>query len=160
MVKIKVLFVCLGNICRSPLAEGIFRQRIKERGIEDHFVADSSGTAAYHIGEKPDERSLANAEKNGVIYTHRGRQVKRDDFHQFDYVFAMDNANHRDLQHLMPKEPKAKLMMMRDFDQEATGSNVPDPYYGGEDGFQKVFEILDDSVNNLIDHLLEEHKLE
>jgi len=160
MTKIKVLFVCLGNICRSPLAEGIFKQRIKERGISDHFEADSCGTAAYHIGETPDERSVANAEKNGVSYAHRGRQAKRDDFQHFDYVLAMDASNYRNLEIIKPKNPKARLKMMRDYDNQTSGANVPDPYYGGEDGFQKVFEILDESVNNLIDDLIKKHQLD
>jgi len=160
MAKIKVLFVCLGNICRSPLAEGIFRQRIAERQLTDHFLVDSCGTAAYHIGETPDERSVANAAANGVDYTHRGRQIKRQDFMSFDYLLAMDASNFRDLQEIQPKAPKAQLLMMRAFDSEQSGKDVPDPYYGGEDGFQQVFDILNDAVNNLIDHLASLHKLE
>jgi len=159
MDKIKVLFVCLGNICRSPLAEGIFRQRLVDRGLDSFFEIDSCGTAAYHIGEPPDGRSLANAQKNGVNYRHLGRQVKKSDFQKFDYILAMDASNHRNLMDIRPKNAAATMMMMRDFDDQRSGDDVPDPYYGGEDGFQHVFEVLDESVNQLIDHLVENHKL-
>lgn len=159
MPKIKILFVCLGNICRSPLAEGIFKQRVEERGLSEYFDVDSCGTAAYHIGETPDERSVANAKKNGVDYTHRGRQVKPRDFTIFDHVLAMDHSNFQDLQAIAPDNAKANLQLMRSFDNDQSGSDVPDPYYGGADGFQLVFDILDESVNNLLDHLTKEHKL-
>jgi protein-tyrosine phosphatase len=159
MDKIKVLFVCLGNICRSPLAEGIFRQRVVDRGLDSFFEIDSCGTAAYHIGETPDHRSLTNARKNGVNYQHLGRQAKESDFQRFDYILAMDASNHRNLMNIRPNNATAKLMMMRDFDHQRSGDDVPDPYFGGEDGFQHVFEILDESVNQLIDHIVENHKL-
>lgn len=159
MAKIKVLFVCLGNICRSPLAEGIFKQRAEERGLSEYFDVDSCGTAAYHIGETPDERSVANAKKNGVHYTHRGRQIKKMDFTSFHYLLAMDQSNLHDLERIAPENVTAQLSLMREFDNDQSGADVPDPYYGGADGFQLVFEILDESVNNLLDHLAKVHKL-
>ena len=159
MSKVKVLFVCLGNICRSPLAEGIFRQRVEERGLSEYFLIDSCGTASYHIGETPDERSMANAEKNGVKYTHRGRQFKKDDFKRFDYIFPMDASNKMNIMEFHPGEAKATVEMMRAYDSTQSGADVPDPYYGGEQGFQNVFDILDESVNNLLDHLVKEHQL-
>lgn len=150
MSKTKVLFVCLGNICRSPLAEGIFKHKVAGLGLGDKMMADSCGTAAYHIGERPDERSVANALKNGVSYDHRGRQLKRQDFYEFDFILAMDKSNLRNAQNLMPSDSEAKLQLMRDFDLEDPGGDVPDPYYGGEDGFQQVFDILDQSIDRLI----------
>ncbi|OEK05423.1 low molecular weight protein-tyrosine-phosphatase [Roseivirga misakiensis] len=153
MNKVKVLFVCLGNICRSPLAEGIFRQRIKERGMGDRFEVDSCGTAAYHIGKSPDERSVANAIKNGVNYEHAARQLKESDFLNFDYIIPMDSSNHSNTLRLEPKNARAKVIKMREFDDLNKGDDVPDPYYGGENGFQEVFEILDRSVDNLLSHL-------
>lgn len=153
MHKIKVLFVCLGNICRSPLAEGIFRQRVKERGLTDHFEVDSCGTAAYHVGNSPDSRSVQNAKANGVDYTHAARQLRRNDFEEFDYIFPMDDSNMDDVLGLRSRQTQAKVIMMRDFDSLNKGADVPDPYYGGAQGFQEVFEILDRSVNAFIDHV-------
>ncbi len=155
MSKVKILFVCLGNICRSPLAEGIFKQRVRERGLEHLLEADSCGTAAYHIGERPDERSVANAKDNGVDYDHRGRQLKSQDFHNFDLILPMDQSNLRNTEQLRPKGSETRVALMRDYDMNNPGADVPDPYYGGPDGFQNVFEILDRSVNALIDELEE-----
>lgn len=151
MHKVKVLFVCLGNICRSPLAEGIFRQRVKERGIAELFEVDSCGTAAYHIGNSPDSRSVQNASVNGVDYTHAAKQLKLSDFEEFDYVFPMDESNMEDVLALQPMNSKAKVIKMRDYDNLGKGRDVPDPYYGGSQGFQDVFDILDRSVNAFID---------
>ncbi|MBO3698286.1 low molecular weight protein-tyrosine-phosphatase [Roseivirga sp. E12] len=153
MSKVKVLFVCLGNICRSPLAEGIFRQRVEERGLSDRYEIDSCGTAAYHIGKQPDSRSMANAKKNGVLYNHSARQFEVDDFHNFDVILPMDDSNYEDVISLKPRDSRARVVKMRDYDNLGNGSDVPDPYYGGEKGFQEVFDILDRSVNSLIDSL-------
>lgn len=155
MSKVNVLFVCLGNICRSPLAEGIFRQRINERGLLGRFEVDSCGTAAYHIGKHPDSRSMANAEKNGVLYDHHARQFQANDFHDFDFILPMDDANYEDVVSLRPEGAKAEVYKMRHFDAVEKNSDVPDPYYDGEQGFQEVFDILDRSVDELIDYLLQ-----
>ena len=159
MTKVKVLFVCLGNICRSPLAEGIFRFKVKERSLEHYFQIDSCGTSDFHIGEKPDERSLSNAKMNGIDYMHRGRQLKVKDFYEFDYIFPMDDLNLKDVLALKPDDAKAVVMKMRSFDEEDSGSDVPDPYYQGEDGFQLVFDILDHSAEKLLNELVEKHQL-
>ncbi len=154
MSKVKVLFVCLGNICRSPLAEGIFRQRVEERGLSGLLEVDSCGTAAYHIGKHPDGRSMANAEQNGVVYDHFARQFEVKDFYEFDFILPMDDSNYEDVISLKPADAKAQVFKMRYFDGIDKNADVPDPYYGGEQGFQEVFDILDRSVTNLIDSIL------
>lgn len=159
MTQVKVLFVCLGNICRSPLAEGIFRFKVSERGLKDQFKIDSCGTSDFHIGEKPDERSVANAKKNGVDYMHRGRQLKKSDFYDFHYILPMDDLNLRDIEKLKPQDATAKVMKMRALDDGDQNGDVPDPYYGGENGFQLVFDILDHSTDKLLEELIERHSL-
>ena len=148
----KVLFVCLGNICRSPLAEALFRKHVEERGLQDKYTIDSCGTAAYHVGDEPDSRSRANARKNGLEYTHRGRQVNSSDFEEFDVIIPMDVSNEANLQKEDPTGT-ARIELMRNYDPGHEGEDVPDPYYGGEQGFQNVFEILDRSTANLLDRL-------
>lgn len=153
MQKTKVLFVCLGNICRSPLAEAIFKHKLKERGLVSQFEADSCGTSNYHIGGNPDPRTIANAKKNGVSIDHCGRQLSIADIEDFDYILAMDSSNFRNI-HLVLKDEKhkPKIQMMRDYDPQGKG-DVPDPYYGGEKGFQEVFDILDRSLDRFLDKL-------
>lgn len=160
MAQVKVLFVCLGNICRSPLAEGVFRHKVEQRDLSDHFKIDSCGTAAYHIGEHPDKRSVANAKKNGVNYDHLGRQFKQKDFNEFDLILTMDEYNLADVNRLRPKDANAEVKMMRAYDDQEPNQNVPDPYYGGEDGFQQVFEIIDRSTENLLIELIEKYDLD
>ncbi|VXD16592.1 low molecular weight protein-tyrosine-phosphatase [Marinoscillum sp. 108] len=155
---LNILFVCLGNICRSPLAEAIFNQKVKERGLNQSIKADSAGTASYHIGEDPDSRSIQVAVKHGVPIVHKGRQYHFKDAATFDYILAMDASNHRDIIHATSDRPEG-LFLMRDFDPEGQGGDVPDPYYGGEDGFEKVFQILDRSIDAFLDFLVEKHHL-
>lgn len=145
----KVLFVCLGNICRSPLAEAVFNQSAKKLG----HTADSAGTAAYHIGEQPDHRSIQVATSHDIPISHKARQFEAVDFERFDYVMAMDRDNYKNMKALLDTEPN-NLYMLRDFDPEANGDlDVPDPYYGGYDGFEHIFEIISRSVDQLIEHI-------
>lgn len=152
--EIKVLFVCLGNICRSPLAEAIFKDKLKKKNLEKFFHVDSCGTSNYHIGDPPDARTTANARKNGVAIDHCGRQFTVNDLHEFDYIFAMDKSNYKNILRLLKDEShRQKVMLMRQFDTVGKGEEVPDPYYGGEKNFQEVFEILDRSTENFLNHL-------
>lgn len=150
----RILFVCLGNICRSPLAEAIFKAKIIEKGLASNFEADSCGTAGYHIGVPPDPRTLSNALKNNVIIRHVGRQFHSEDFEKFDLILPMDYSNHSNLLRLREGKAHAhRIKLMRTFDPLDKGADVPDPYHGTEKDFQEVFEILNRSVENLIQTL-------
>ena len=141
---IRVLFVCMGNICRSPTAEGVFRKLHQESVPELDIRVDSAGTHAYHIGEPPDPRSYAAAKERGVdISGHRGRQATFQDFHDFDYVIAMDSDNLRRLQALRPKSSRAELRLLLEYAPQADLLDVPDPYYGGAKGFERVLDLVE-----------------
>ena len=146
--------MCLGNICRSPLAEAIFKHKLQKKGLERFFDVDSCGTSNYHIGDPPDPRTIANARKNGVSIEHCGRQFIIEDLHHYDYIMAMDHSNLRNILRLLEYEGhRDKVMLMREFDPLGKGEEVPDPYYGGEKNFQEVFVILDRSPENFLLHL-------
>jgi protein-tyrosine phosphatase len=158
MTKVKILFVCLGNICRSPLAEAIFKHKIRERKLDHRLAAESCGTANYHIGDNPDPRTIKNALKNGVVIEHQGRQLATADLESYDYIIAMDRSNHANILRLENAQIHShKIKLMRDFDLIPSGDEVPDPYYGDEAGFQRVFDILNHSIDSFIQVLENEH---
>jgi protein-tyrosine phosphatase len=152
----RVLFVCLGNICRSPLAEGLFNKKLEDRGLSSGFKIDSAGTSAYHVGELPDPRTRLNARQNGLHLISRARQFNKADFHDFDLILAMDDTTRKHVLALVPEntDKTAKVMLMRDYDVFEKGKDVPDPYYLGENGFNDVYTILDRCTDSLINELI------
>lgn len=150
----KICFVCLGNICRSPTAEGIFRHLVNERGLQSYFFIDSAGTSAYHIGEKANSKSRQVAEQYGVELLSRARRLEPGDLDEFDLILAMDPENYNDILRLAPGSGYShKVKLIREFDPQPGNKSVPDPYYGGMDGFQNVFEVLRRSCEPLLDEL-------
>ncbi|MEK7245591.1 MAG: low molecular weight protein-tyrosine-phosphatase [Pseudomonadota bacterium] len=155
---IRVLFVCLGNICRSPTAEGVFRARVARAGLAHAIATDSAGTHDYHIGDPPDSRARAAAKRRGVdISDLRGRQATREDFVRFDYVLAMDRANLRHLAQLCPKGAEPRLRLLLEFALGVDRDEVPDPYYGGEAGFERVLDLTEAAAEGLLAHILSSH---
>lgn len=150
--RIRVLFVCLGNICRSPAAEIIFNAAAEQAGIADGVAADSCGTAAYHIGQQPDRRMLAALEETGYTYGgHRARQFRRADFQAFDLIIPQDDSNRRDLLALArtPEEAAKIIPMSHWFPAAESRTEVPDPYYGGKAGFLSVIHLLESAATAL-----------
>lgn len=150
--KIRVLFVCLGNICRSPAAEGIMRAAVAKAGQSHRWVIDSAGTGDWHVGELPEERMRAHARRRGYDLTHRCRQITRRDFADFDLIVGMDDNNRRNLMRLAPDDAsRDKIVMMAEyFSPGAPVDNVPDPYYGGPEGFELAIDLLEDATAGLI----------
>ena len=156
---IRLLFVCLGNICRSPLAEGVFLHLAREAGVEDLFEVDSAGTGAWHVGQAPDPRSVEVATQHGVTLRGRARSVQAADFSTFDLILGMDSDNIRNLERLPKTDTtRARVVLFRELDPESDGDlSVPDPYYGGADGFDRMFDIIHRSCTALLRELLEAH---
>lgn len=151
----KIIFVCQGNIIRSPLAENLFRHLAQEQGMEAKYDLDSAGTSAYHVGESPDRRMRQVAKKRGFQYGGRSRQFSRDDFNRFDLIIAMDKSNLAMLETWAPTlEDLKKIRLMREFDPEGNPQqDVPDPYYGGLDGFETTYTIVERSCRGLLEAL-------
>lgn len=145
-----ILFVCLGNICRSPTAEGVFRSRARQRGLLDQLRVDSAGTGDWHVGAMPDKRAQQAASRRGYDLTFiRARQVCEQDFHQFDYVLAMDQQNLADLKAIQPTDSRAVLSLFLDY-AGMPGEAVPDPYYGAGDGFERVLDLVEQACDGLL----------
>jgi protein-tyrosine phosphatase len=160
-VKIRICFVCLGNICRSPTAEGIMLSLIEEAGLEEHVIVESAGTGAEHIGEEADPRSQECAVARGINLESVSQEFIEDDFERFEYVLAMDRENQDDLISLAPDDDaQEKIFLLRAFDPASRSNReVPDPYYGGDNGFDEVFDVIDAACRGLLEHLIEHHEL-
>jgi protein-tyrosine phosphatase len=154
----RILFVCLGNICRSPTAEAVMRARLAERGLAADVEVDSAGTGSWHVGNPPDERATDAGARRGIELTGRARTVAPEDFHEFDLIVAMDDDNHAELGRLAAAAAgAAELRLLREFDPEAVARGeltVPDPYYGGVDGFDHVLDVVDRACAGLIEAIV------
>jgi protein-tyrosine phosphatase len=154
---LRLLFVCLGNICRSPTAEGVMRHLVREEGLEDSIELDSAGTGSWHIGHSPDKRSAAAALERGIELSGHARQVDAADLEAFDLILAMDRANYEEL-HAMAADPAARerVKLLREYDPEAVAAGeleVPDPYYGGADGFEEVLDVVTRACEGLLEEI-------
>ena len=157
MVK-KILFVCLGNICRSPAAEGVFKQKIKDRNLEKLFVVDSAGTGGWYVDNLADPRMRETALSRGIELTSRSRKIEESDLYEFDHILVMDNDNLDAVQSLIKdhKNPvNSKIKLILSYSKNSQLEEVPDPYYGGQNGFDKVIDLLDDAMDGLIDSLMD-----
>jgi protein-tyrosine phosphatase len=150
----RLLFVCLGNICRSPTAEGVMRALVRSAGLEDRVHVDSAGTGSWHVGSGPDERAAAAAEERGIALAGRARQVRREDLSDFDLLLAMDRSNLEALQALAgSEEERSRVRLLREFDPAAAASgdlDVPDPYYGAANGFEEVLDLVTAACSGLL----------
>ena len=156
--KVSVLFVCMGNICRSPTAEVVFRHYVDNAGLSESILIDSAGTHDYHIGHAADLRSQHAAQQRGYdMSSLRGRQVEEGDFHRFDYVLAMDKANLAILQRLAPRVGDAQVRLFLEYARHHAEREVPDPYYGGADGFERVLDMVEDAAEGLLQHIRQRH---
>ncbi|HEY1457399.1 MAG TPA: low molecular weight protein-tyrosine-phosphatase [Solirubrobacteraceae bacterium] len=153
----RVLFVCLGNICRSPTAEGVMAQLVSQAGLQNSIELDSAGTGAWHVGSSPDARASAAAAKRGILLEGTARQVTQEDFHQFDMILAMDRSNLADLRRIAPDhQSQSKLGLLREFDPASAAVNdldVPDPYYTGAGGFDEVLDLVQGACEGLLSEL-------
>lgn len=158
MKKISVLFVCMGNICRSPTAEGVFRQLLNTQSLSDKIKTDSAGTHAYHVGEPPDRRAQLTAKNRNIDLSDlRARKSIPEDFIEFDYVLAMDNDNYAILRSECPSGSEYKLKLFMDFAPQLEISEVPDPYYGGDNGFEVVFDMVQTAAEGLLEDIKSKH---
>ena len=153
----KILFVCLGNICRSPAAEGIFKKKIKDRDLEHLFVVDSAGTGGWHVGNLADPRMRQTALSRGIELTSRSRQIEENDLDEFDHILVMDKENFKAVKSLVKDQfnpINSKIKLILSFSKDSQLDEVPDPYYGGQNGFDNVLDLLDVAIDGLIDSLI------
>ncbi|NEP19831.1 MAG: low molecular weight phosphotyrosine protein phosphatase [Leptolyngbya sp. SIO4C1] len=156
----RLLFVCLGNICRSPSAENIMNHLIQQRGLSESIVCDSAGTSSYHIGSAPDSRMTAAARQRNITLVGQARQFTAQDFEQFDWILAMDRSNYRDILALDPgQQHQHKVRLICEFCRHHRDQEVPDPYYGGTDGFNYVIELLMDACSGFLDFVTQPSSL-
>ncbi len=157
---VRVLFVCMGNICRSPTAEGVFRSLVNKAGLSDRIHIDSAGTHAYHVGEPPDQRAQAAARKRNIdLSSQRARKVRVEDFDEYDYILAMDQNNVAELEFLVSNKSNGKLKLFLEYAEKASTLEVPDPYYGGPHGFEHVLDLVEAASTGLLNTIKEQHKL-
>ncbi|MFQ5488358.1 MAG: low molecular weight protein-tyrosine-phosphatase [Gammaproteobacteria bacterium] len=156
--KVKVLFVCMGNICRSPTAEGVFRQLVQQQALHELILIDSAGTHAYHVGNPPDPRAQRTALGRGIdLSLLRARQVRHEDFVHYDYILAMDRDNLTDLLEICPAEHQAKLSLLLQYAPHLELQEVPDPYYGGPAGFERVLDMIEAASQGLLKTIFDSH---
>lgn len=157
---VKVLFVCLGNICRSPTAEGVFRRYVADAGLLEYIHIDSAGTHAYHVGEPPDARAQEAASRRGIdLSSLRGRRATAQDLDEFDYVLAMDHENYWNLHAIAEEHNKHRIKLFLDFAQDLAEQEVPDPYYGGASGFDRVLDMIEEASAGLLAEIRSKHRL-
>lgn len=158
---IRIQFVCLGNICRSPLAKAVFRDKVEAAGLADHFEIVSSGTSNYHIGDPADRRMRETAQRNGhSLEDHEASQFSKEDLERFDHIFVMDKSNLNDVLHLdEDDEHGGKVRLFREFDPQPDDYQVPDPYHGGRKGFENVYDIVERTADMLLHQLADEYDL-
>jgi protein-tyrosine phosphatase len=159
-MKVKVLFVCMGNICRSPTAQGVFEQLVEAHGLSEIVLVDSAGTHAYHVGEQPDLRAAQAAARRGIDMSgQRARRVSEADFDEFDLVLAMDRANYEDLGEVCPPGYESKLRLFLEFAPDVAEQEVPDPYYGGLGGFERVLDLVEAAAAGLLANIRQQYRL-
>ena len=152
--RCSVLFVCTGNICRSPTGEGVLRELVERRGLSDRVRVESAGTHDYHVGEAPDPRAVRHASERGYDLTAlRASQVSEDDFHLHDYILAMDRGHLRILRSIAPRSAKARLGLFLEASARWKGEDVPDPYYGGREGFEQVLDMVEEAAERWLDRI-------
>jgi len=158
--KIGIVFICMGNICRSPTAEAVFHRYVEQAGLSEYIHIDSAGTHDYHVGDAPDARTLRAAKERGYDMSKlRGRQVEAADFSRFDYVLAMDEANLSILERLRPRDAQGHLGLFLEFAEQHDEREVPDPYYGGAEGFERVLDMVEDAAGGLLKHIRQKHQV-
>ncbi len=157
---VRVLFVCMGNICRSPTAQGVFESLVSSEGLATHIEIDSAGTHAYHIGEPPDARAQVAAQRRNIdLSRQRARKVRPEDFLEFDYVLAMDRSNYEELQAICHPDYEERLRLFLSFAPDLGEQDVPDPYYGGAQGFEQVLDLIERASAGLLADIRGRHKL-